>query len=549
MRQSVPLWAGACLEAAHFAGTFAASRRRMGGGSQVRGRRAAIERSPVLALGLALLAAFVLVRVLSIDADPPLRLPHGLRSRELWAKWGAKAHEARNWALFGRWQVNPADNYGFWRPQAPIWVYSLAGFLKLFGVSMVAVRAHSIVVASVGFVLTLLYAAKRLGPVALFVFGCFLAGNCYYIFYTRAGLIEPMVNLFAAATVMTAYLALSEPRWLIAATVCLILASLSKASGFYLLPVLTCCALVATLRARQRGLPRVRWLLPVLISALAVLCIAAYMTNEVYQQRADWAFRHMIKAGNKASHSTLAPSVIWERLIDGRRWTRHFFPLFPVAASCSIATLVNTAWTFGRTRQFSWDVLTALWFLMAFASLQVTHRTDLRYYVVLFPPVALLGARGVELLVAAVRRWRFAPALVLLTVLGVFFHHHGSHYLHWWQHRTYNVRNTSRAVQRVVGNGNRAVIIGMWAPWLTFDTKYENYFVKGWFNVSKKALANLGVTHVLSIAKDIPGGKVRQHFPDAYRQKKKLKSFRVYGQQVTLYELRHPLGNEASVKR
>ncbi len=521
----------------------------MGGGSVLGAKHFGDRRWRVLALGLALLAAFVIVRVLSLDADPPTRLPHGGSSRELWAEWGAKAHEARNWALFGRWQVNPVDNYGFWRPQAPVWVYSLAAFLDLFGVSTRAVRAHSILVASIGFALTLLYAGKRLGPAALFVFGCFLAGNCYYVFYTRAGLIEPMVNLFAAASVLTAYLALSEPRWLIAATLCLILAFLSKSSGLFLVPVLACTAFVATVRARRRGQPAVRWLPPLLIASLLLLCVAAYMTSDVYRQRAGWAFKHMVHPGRLAKvESAFELSWLWQRLLDPQRWVKSFFPLFPVAAGCSIAALIHTAWSFARTRQFSWDVLTALWFLTAFASLQVTPRLDVRYYVVLFPPIALLGARGFELLSGAVRRWRFAPALLLVTVLGVFFHYHGSHYLNWWQHRTYGIRNTNRAVQRLVGEGKRAVIIGMWSPWLTFDTRYENYFVKGPFNVSKKSLAELGVTHVLLIAKDIPGGKLKQHFRDAYRQKKKLKGFRVYGQKVTLYELPGALAGAVTLR-
>ena len=514
-------------------------------------RKAGTEPWLALGLGLTLLVAFVLIRALSLDADPPLQLPHGASSRELWAEWGAKAHEARNVALFGRWQVNPADNYGFWRPQAPLWVYSLASFLELFGVSPVAVRAHSILVASVGFVMTLLYAKKGLGLRAVLVAGCFMAFNCYYIFYTRAGLMEPMVNLFAAATVLTAYLSLSDPRWLSATTVCLILTAFSKSSGFYLVPVVFAAGVVALVRAHRASLPRSRWLLPVAISALLLCAVGLYATTDVYHQRTAWSFGHMAYNKSSATEVDLSKfelSAVLRRLFDPKRWTTRFFPLFPVAASCSVVALVYAVRNFVKVRRFDWDTLTALWFLAALASLQLTDRGHARYYLVLFPPVALLGARGVELILGAVRRWRFAEALVLLTVLGLFFQYHGSRYLNWWEHRRYEIRDTNRAVQRIIGEHADAVVIGMWSPWLVFDSSYENYIVRGYFNVEKAALEKLGVTHLLLLDRDLAGARFKGAFPKQYAKKKKLESFDVYGQKLTLYELPRASAGLANVK-
>src|SRR5262249_27730802 len=130
-----------------------------------------------IAWGLSLwVLLFVLIRLAGIDADPPHILPNGGRAQELWAEGAAKAQEARNWALFGRFQVHPADNYQFWRPQSPVWVYSLAGFLKLFGVTTVVHRVHSILVGALGLIAVLGYARKQLGSVAWMLLGLFLSG-------------------------------------------------------------------------------------------------------------------------------------------------------------------------------------------------------------------------------------------------------------------------------------------------------------------------------------------------------------------------------------
>src|SRR5689334_1556542 len=82
-----------------------------------------------LVLGLCLL--YVVARLVWLEADPPLFLPAGQPGRDIVVEPIAKATEARSYALFGRWSANAADNYQFWRLQAPAWVYPLAGWLKL----------------------------------------------------------------------------------------------------------------------------------------------------------------------------------------------------------------------------------------------------------------------------------------------------------------------------------------------------------------------------------------------------------------------------------
>lgn len=484
---------------------------------------------------------FVAIRAIALEADPPLKLPHGRPSQELWAEGAAKAQEARNWALFGRWQTNPADNYQFWRPQAPVWVYSLAAFLKLFGVTLVAHRAHSILVAALGFVVVMQYARHRLSATAWGVLGLLLAGNYYYILYTRVGLIEPMVNLFSALLVYCVYRALTQPLWLVPATWALLLAVFSKMSGLYLLPLLLIGAGVSFARGRSLGWRF--WLIPGLHAAALALLAVLYMRSDAYVQRVVWVIAHMAYNRDGATEVDVTRLDPWQlpaRLVDWERWRWRFFPLFPVSATLSLLTLAHTAKTWWQKRALDWDALTVLWLLAAWAPLQLTNNTYVRFYLVLFMPMALLGARGFDLALSWLKgrpTWRSA---LTVAVVATFLNIHGGHYRSWYVHRTHQVRDTNRRVVEVVGP-RKAVFVGMWALWLTFETPYEFYTVRNYFNIDKAAQRQLGVTHLMLRPKDLSGSIVRRNFPKPFGKKRLLERFRVKNETISLYALQKPL--------
>jgi len=489
-----------------------------------------------------LLLVFVLLRTLALEADPPARLPYGINSRELFAEGAAKAHEARNYALFGEWRTHPADNYQFWRPQAPVWVYSLAAFFRVFGVSVASVRAHSVLVAVLGFWVCLVYGKKQLSSVGLVVFGLLLGCNYFYVHYTRAGLIEPMVNLFAAATVFSCYRALREPRWLLVATLCLLLGLFSKMSGLFLLPMLLLCGFVS-LRSAQ-NVPRAEKL-AVLVGSVALLGAAAwYMASDAYLQRATWTVAHMAYAKDGQQDidtDKLEPLAAFGHYFSAERWYGRFFLLFPVAAPLAIPAVVHSLRELWRTRTLNWDSLTVLWLVLAHASLQLTPLLDLRFYLVLFPPVALLGARGLDLWTARLKHVRFAAPALALATIAMCLALDAPRQIAWFRARTYAVRDANRRVAQLIGRREDAVVVGMWAPWLTLATPYKFYVVRNYFNVSKQALSQLGVTHLLLAPGDRSGKFVQQSFPRQFKSKRSLGSFRVYTQPITLYELTEPL--------
>lgn len=485
---------------------------------------------------------FLALRLPALQADPPMKLPYGIHTRELWAEGAAKAHEARNYALFGSWRTNPADNYQFWRPQAPVWVYSLAGVFKVLGVSVLSARLHSVAVACLGFVALLAYGRRKLSATGLIALGIFLGVNHFYIQYTRVGLVEPMVNLFAAAMLLCAHRALDDPRWLLYASACFLLAVFSKMSGLVLLPLLVTSAVVSLRRAKLDARRTLYALAPCLILLGAT---AVYMTSPEYQERASWAIAHVgyAKEGQTSVDTDkLEPLQIFTRYFSGKRWVERFFLLFPVAAAFCVPAVVHTLRQFWRTKQLGWDELTLLWLLLTHASLQVSPLMNLRFYLCLFPPVALMGARGLDVTLGMLARHRGAARSVALVAFASCLAIDLPRHADWLRNRSYGVLEANRTVKQHIGAREDAVVVGLWAPWLTLETPYKFYIVRERFNVTKEALARLGVTHLLLAPGDRSGKFVQKSFPQQFRAKRPLTSFDVYTQHITLYELREPLG-------
>jgi hypothetical protein len=188
-------------------------------------------------LTIAMFAVFLAVRFAYLTADPPMSLPNGNDYNELVVEPTAKAHEARNRALFGMWKTSPVDNYQFWRVQAPAWVYPLSWWFRLTNVSYATLRTYAILGSAVGFLGLLALASNRLGEFPFVMAGAFFGLNFYSVLYSRYGLIEPQVNTFIILTVLGLHLARRRLVWLAAAEVTLALAVLTKQTAFFMAPL------------------------------------------------------------------------------------------------------------------------------------------------------------------------------------------------------------------------------------------------------------------------------------------------------------------------
>lgn len=112
-----------------------------------------IRRRAVLVVGLILLGFSASARLYRLEADPPHQIVPGYTGHTHFRDEPAKAHEARNKAVFGKWKLNDADEYGFWRRQSPVCVYGQYLWFKLFGVSYASARLYVVMYGVAGIML------------------------------------------------------------------------------------------------------------------------------------------------------------------------------------------------------------------------------------------------------------------------------------------------------------------------------------------------------------------------------------------------------------
>jgi 4-amino-4-deoxy-L-arabinose transferase-like glycosyltransferase len=143
-------------------------------------------------MGLALLLlAAALLRTQHVKADPPTILPQISGSAGIYFDEGIYCHNARNRILFGKWVTDE------WNPlvyNAPLTgIYYLA--FKLFGISIVTVKAVNILFGLLGILIFHLGLRRLLRPgPALALTGLF-AFDFYWLMYNRLGLLENFSTL------------------------------------------------------------------------------------------------------------------------------------------------------------------------------------------------------------------------------------------------------------------------------------------------------------------------------------------------------------------
>lgn len=495
------------------------------------------------ALAAVLLILFVAIRCIHLTADSPTELPnHHEGWSELIEEGPAKAHEARNQALFGTWKTNPVDNYQFWRAQSPVWVYPLSWFFEAFGVGYAQLRAFSISTAAIAVIGLVWIAARRLRGWPVAVAGLLLSGNYYYIFYARVGLLEPTLNSFLVLSMLFLLLAFEMPLWLCAAQAALVLAFLTKQTALVLLPLFAIGMVWAVVRDRRRGGPPWRRALPFLTLALVIGGLVFYVSREAYWRTVVWNFGHMLLDDTQVRDveiSRMATGEVVARLFAWRRWRDGFFLLMPVAAPLALVALGRMAARLVTHRTLSeWDVLVALWFLSVLGSLQLTPLTDLRYSMVLVPPASLLAALGLDALLdyATRIRWVGARSAVVAALLIALLLTHGYWFIDWASRPTYVLTDTNEEIEARVGK-RHAVVIGRWAMPLVFETPYESYYVKERFNVSREALKQLRITHLLVRHKGDGSGWFSRHDEAFWTFKKSFPQVAASAQTLATYSL------------
>jgi hypothetical protein len=497
-----------------------------------------------LAIGAALVVMFAALCLAFIHADPPQSLPNHARALELFTDPPAKSYEARNWALFGQWSTSPADNYQFWRIQAPMWVYPIAGFYKLFGVGYAQMRVFSTLSATAGLVLFLLLAAQRLRGLPYLAAGSFLTFNFYYVVYGRSGLLEALLNTFVLLAILCLHHARRHLGWLLVAEWALVASFLTKQSGLYLLPVCLVAGALAMREHRRRG-GSIGWLVAPVVQGIAVAAgMAWYVFRPAYWRTVSWNYGHMLFKENSTTEVNVGRfplSDALRRLVAPETWGQHYAALFPIAGVLSLIGVGRVIYLLARRRRAdAFEVLVAGWLAASFGVLLLTPLTAVHYRLILFPPAALMGALTLAAALDTARakaRPKHAAAAAV-TLLLADFGAHAFWYGSWIKDRSYDIV-TAAALLREAVRFDRGVYAGTWAGPLVFETKSKYYYLKAYFNEDAEAIAQLNLTHLLEIkSHDAVSARLWVTHPEAMKERRLLLSFDLRGETLNLYWLR-----------
>ena len=468
-----------------------------------RARRLATPR----ALIAALVVAYVAVRLLFLRADPPFAMFHGWHLRELLVEPVAKASEARNFGIFGSFKPNPADNYGFWRPQSPVWVDSLGLFFRVFGAGYAPLRIYATLVCAAGLWALLALTSRRLGVLAAALTGFFLVFDHVGILYERSGLIEPVV----AALILVAYDALDRARekvtWLLVAEVVALAAFFAKQAAVVAFVPLLVCSILALVDARGVARPRVARA-AVLGAAAVLLGVLAYgVTRPEYQRVLTWDYGNvMLGRGGfqPIALDDLDKGSVFANLDILKERAGVAARIFLFTGPLALIEIGRVFYGLARRRPVDRArLLFALHAVCTAAIIIATKPTNVRFLLLLSAPFAFLSASLLSSLWARLAAGP-RPALrrLVLVVPAAFLAFHAYQWGLFAVHRTYHVTEAAARVTASVGDRPDAVIIGFWSAPIVFDTRYQHYYVKPGFNDTRSRLDALKPTHFIFFTKD-----------------------------------------------
>lgn len=484
-----------------------------------------------IAVVLAMTLLFIGIRSFYLDADTPLWVGN-YYARELYAEPPAKAHEARNYALFGKWHLNPVDNYQFWRAQSPVWVYPLTWVFKTFGTDYPQLRVYSTLYSAFGLAVMMWLAARYLSTPALFFSGFVLAIDRVYFHYARVGLLEPAVNSWIAVAMLALLRARERVEWLIVAQLAFVLAFFTKQAALYVLPVIGVASLWYFMRPSQNArAPRREKLLRELTALHALLILGlsvAYMSSEPYRRAVAHNVNHML-VGDREVERRWANNVasVLSRVTDGEKYD-HFWITVPLIGILATGTVVIWLGVLAYKRRLdAFAAISGSWFVCACVAMLVISKSELRFWTLMFMPAALVSAAGLDVVFRAlatyppkwvrdprVKFWAAQFAWIAFAIpLAITIARDTKGLKKTLGHPTFTLRDGAIKLRKELGETD-ATIVGLASPPLVLGTPYRNYYVREYFNSTRSALQQLGITHILlhsgfDVSRDI----IRREFP------------------------------------
>jgi 4-amino-4-deoxy-L-arabinose transferase-like glycosyltransferase len=479
--------------------------------------------------------ALLLLAGLFPEADTPSHLPAGLGRvwiQEFVVEAPAKAHEARNWALFGEWHRNPADNYQFWRVQAPVWVYPLAWLFRVFGVSYTTLRMFSLAFGMAGFIGFALLLRRTLPAWAGVAAAWLYASNLFAVLMARVGMIEVLLNTAAVWMVLALIPARRHPGWLVLSQVLFLVAFFGKQGIVYLFPLLVGANVLAFLGwRRDRRFERLRWL-PVATAVGIALFTIYFVLQPEYLRTLAWNFDHMLSG----SYRGTVDGVAWWDRFDLRRLWRSMMVMTPVVGVFGLPGLLWLAWSARRERTLPWTRgLVLAWYASGWFAVFAGRTWTIRHTSILLIP-GFIVMMWVLVTVLRASRVNIRPLVgaVLIIALGVNI----SHQVRRYEELSWARKEVADGVVAAIGD-RPATIIGRFAMPYLLSTPYDIFYVKEAFNVTEEAIDALAPTHLL-LTRYEGTDKLLKEFSPSYYNAVECGHFFGNRMAVTLFALTEP---------
>lgn len=523
-----------------------------------------------------LLVALSFVRIYKLDLDAPGVVVRGYNDQAHYRDEPAKAHEARNKAVFGEWSLSDADEYAFWRAQSPAWVWGERAWFELFGVNLVSARAFVVTHSVVALALLMWLALIRHGLPAAIAAGLLVGFNWGYLIYSRLALMEGALLCW----LLVATLALSQlerrpqqsGRWTALAVLAMLVACTIKQTGLLLVPAFAVALLLLGLRGSGAFDPEARTLawkrrlsaslqrretrLAVLGVAVLGSVLAVLIFNPAYQERLAFNAEHFTGAREQPVLQRAAQTLV--RGLFSRRLQLMFNRFAPLAmwlATCELARILGVAYLRRRASKQGrsvpetglyarpdpldgWMLAWALCGLLA--NLASPHRA-VRFQLVMLPPAAWLAALFVARVWAhAFVRARVSSALrgalVALALVGVASTL--NRFVRWTNTDQRTAAQVGEQLEALIGD-RHAVVIGEFAAQAVFETDYWHFYVRpNQFNTDREILDALAPTHLVAWEDDFVEEFLRERRSDLLIGRRKLGELEFRGETLTVWELR-----------
>jgi hypothetical protein len=530
-------------------------------------------RRALLLAGL-LLALSAGARIYRLEADPPREIVRGYQTHTHFRDEPAKAHEARNRALFGRWRLGDVDQYGLWARPSPVWAYGQYLWFSLFGVSWASARLYVVAYAVAGLALLYGLVATHYGLLAAAAATILLSFNFAYLEYTRLGLMEAAVIfwvLAATCALAAARRHARHRRWLVpVAGLGLVAACLAKPTGLAFVPLVAGAMLNVASAPPAGGPARREWGRSLVRTAegrialgtlgAVVLALAANLADPAYSEPIAFQVReHVTRPMHASLVFALGRGIVAS--LTGPKIPAMLAYLAPVAWGLALAEIGRAALAARRgagpdapRTGAPVDVLALRaapdplarymmgWLASIVALNLLTSKHLVHVQLMLLPAVAFLGG------LFAARLWHAAagpqarrPWLhrgVVVLAAGVFLTYHGIRYSVWTAHAGFTFRDSSRTLTRLIGP-REAVVVGEYAAHATLATPYRHYYIRpGQFNDAASTLRALGITHLVTHDGDMAAEALRRNAPELLAGARPIGQLDFYGIRLTVYELR-----------